>query len=327
MSTEKTVSIVICTYNGSRYLRQQLDTLVAQTYPASEIIAQDDGSTDPTMDILHEYALRYPFIKVYQNDGQHGVNGNFHRAIERATGDYVAICDQDDLWELDKLERQVRAMGDAVLCAGRSVPFSEDGSLVYNDLRKPNITVLRMMYSAEVAGHTMLLRRDFLESLPKDCDMYHHNYYDMILSVAAAAYERIVWLDDVLVHQRRYQEASTYSSSEKQQPTAQNAWAMVRWCLKNYSEVHRKAMSYYGMWEELLSLLPVDTASKRAGLQMMRLQQGGGLFNFLRFQWFCIQHRSELFHTRGKDPQNLLRALLYPLTSCYYRRDLICKSR
>ena len=56
---------------------------------------------------------------------------------------------------------------------------------------------------------------------------------------------------------------------------------------------------------------------------MMQLQKGRGVVNFLRFQWFCLCHRTELFHTRGSDPVNLLRALLYPLTSCYYRRDLI----
>ena len=75
--------------------------------------------------------------------------------------------------------------------------------------------------------------------------------------------------------------------------------------------------------EELLRLLPVDTKSRRDGIRMMQLQKGRGVVNFLRFQWFCLRHRTELFHTRGSDPFNLLRALLYPLTSCYYRRDLI----
>ncbi|MBR2151172.1 MAG: glycosyltransferase [Prevotella sp.] len=321
--TGKRVSIVLCTYNGSRYLREQMDTLVGQTYPVSEIIAQDDGSSDHTMDILREYASRYPYIKVFTNDGEHGVNDNFFHAIRRATGDYVAICDQDDVWEKDKLARQMAAVGRAVLCAGRSVPFSQDGSPVNQDSRTPNVTVLRMMYSAEIAGHTMLLRRDFLMSLPMDCGMYHHNYYDMIFSVAAAACEGIVWLDDVLVHQRRYQDATTFSSSCQQQPSVSNGWNMLKWCLSHYGEVHALALPYYNEWEELLRLLPVDTKSRRDGIRMMQLQKGRGVVNFLRFQWFCLRHRTELFHTRGSDPFNLLRALLYPLTSCYYRRDLI----
>ena len=320
----KSVSIVICTYNGERYLREQLDTLVGQTYPACEIIAQDDGSSDGTMDILQEYAARYPAIKVFRNDGEHGVNGNFFRAIQRTSGDLVAICDQDDLWEADKLQRQVEAMGDAVLCAGRSVPFSEDGSPVNSDPRRPNVTVLRMMYCAEIAGHTMLLRRDFLEQLPKDCGMYHHNYYDMIFSVAAAACEGIVWLDDVLVRQRRYQRATTFDARNVQR---QSQWGVLRWCLAHYSEVKARALPYYNMWEELLRLLPVDTPSRRDAIRMMQLQQGRGVVNMVRFQWFCLKHRFELFHTRGKDPVNLIRALLYPLMAVYYRRDLICERK
>lgn len=319
------VSIVLCTYNGDRYLRQQLDTLVEQTYPVCEIVAQDDGSTDQTMDILLEYAARYPYIKVYQNDGEHGVNGNFYRAIERATSDYIAICDQDDLWERDKIARQMQAIGQAVLCAGRSVPFSEDGSPVHVDSRKPNLTVLRMMYCAEIAGHTMLLRRDFLQRLPV-CDMMRHNYYDMIFSVTAAATEQLVWIDEVLVRQRRYQGASTFSAAN-QQASVGNGWSMLKWCLAHRSEVLTLARPYYKMWEDLLTLMPVDTKSQRDGIKMMQLQQGRGILRFLQFQTFCLRHRFELFHTRGTDPKNLIRALLYPLTSCYYRRDLIFKRK
>ena len=96
----KKVSIVMCTYNGERYLRQQLDTLLTQTYPLHEIIVQDDGSSDNTWRILSEYAASHPFIHIFHNEGEHGYNGNFFSAMQRATGDYIAICDQDDLCAL-----------------------------------------------------------------------------------------------------------------------------------------------------------------------------------------------------------------------------------
>lgn len=63
----KTVSIVMCTYNGEQFLREQLDSILAQTYPIHELIIQDDCSTDHTADIVREYARQYPFIRFYAN--------------------------------------------------------------------------------------------------------------------------------------------------------------------------------------------------------------------------------------------------------------------
>src|SRR3712207_1525954 len=107
-----TVSVVLCTYNGAAFVARQIDTVLAQTRPADEIIIQDDGSTDATMDILNDYARRFPVIRVFRNATPLGVNANFYSAMERSRGDYIAICDQDDLWETDKLARQLAAIGD-----------------------------------------------------------------------------------------------------------------------------------------------------------------------------------------------------------------------
>ncbi len=125
----KTVSIVLCTYNGAQFLREQLDSIVKQTYPIYELIIQDDCSTDATTVIIEEYKERFPFIKFTKNDTNKGINFNFFSAINRATGDYIAISDQDDIWELDKIEKQINRIGNHLFCAGVTKPFSEDGSL------------------------------------------------------------------------------------------------------------------------------------------------------------------------------------------------------
>lgn len=61
--TSPTVAVVMCTYNGEKYLRQQLDSILAQTYPIQELIVQDDCSTDATLAILQEYEAKVPFMK------------------------------------------------------------------------------------------------------------------------------------------------------------------------------------------------------------------------------------------------------------------------
>ncbi|HJA88732.1 MAG TPA: glycosyltransferase, partial [Candidatus Parabacteroides intestinavium] len=99
---QKRVSIVMCTYNGERFLREQIDSLLNQTYPLYEIIIQDDSSTDGTRRVVQEYADKYDTIKPCINKAERGVNANFFSAMHLATGDYIAICDQDDIWEKNK---------------------------------------------------------------------------------------------------------------------------------------------------------------------------------------------------------------------------------
>ncbi len=97
MTKGKTVAVVMCTYNGGMFLREQLDSILRQTYPISEIIVQDDCSTDDTMDILRSYAARDNRVRVTRNAVNLGFNRNFRSAVMKATADFVAISDQDDV--------------------------------------------------------------------------------------------------------------------------------------------------------------------------------------------------------------------------------------
>lgn len=107
------LSVALCTYNGSRYLGAQLDSLVAQSRPPDELIACDDGSTDGTVDVLAQFAARAPFpVHVHRNATNLGSTRNFDQAIGLCSGNIIALCDQDDLWHPDKLARFVDAFSD-----------------------------------------------------------------------------------------------------------------------------------------------------------------------------------------------------------------------
>ena len=94
MNTDKTVSIILATYNGATFIREQIDSLLAQTYPLKEIIIQDDGSTDDTVSICEDYAQRCPIIHFSVNEHNLGFNQNFKSMAMKATGDFVAFCDK-----------------------------------------------------------------------------------------------------------------------------------------------------------------------------------------------------------------------------------------
>lgn len=83
---EKTVSVIMGTYNGEKYIREQLDSILSQTYSIKEIIIQDDGSTDGTVRICEEYAEIYSNVLFSRNERNLGFNLNFKSAAQRATG-------------------------------------------------------------------------------------------------------------------------------------------------------------------------------------------------------------------------------------------------
>ena len=319
----KTVSVVLCTYNGAKYLREQLESVVNQTYPLHELLIQDDGSTDGTADITAEYAAKYPFVRCLQNDGPHGLNPNFFSAMHKATGDYIAICDQDDIWELDKIEKQVAAIGDSLMCTHRTVPFSEDGSSVRYDQRTPNIGLLRLQY-ASIAGHTTLFRRELLDLLPDVSHTCYGTVYDVILAITAAAYCPLVLIDEPLVHQRRYTTAASYTGVDSHRiPGYYNGLYIIGWSLAHFRQVKPLMVKHFQTRLSLLDGIHADTKSYHEAVKMLRLQSSASLWSLLRLQGFFIRHRSEIFYTKGKDPQNFIRAFLFPVMQVYNYKYLL----
>ena len=98
------ISIVLATYNGERYLKEQLDTVFQQTYSNLEIVAIDDCSSDTTVSILHHYASVHSNMKVYVNERNMGHIKAFEKGISLSTGVFIALCDQDDIWNKHKIE-------------------------------------------------------------------------------------------------------------------------------------------------------------------------------------------------------------------------------
>ena len=112
----KTLQILMSTYNGAKYIREQMDSLLDQNCEklgkaAFHIVIRDDGSSDGTQDILEEYAGRYPEKVSWYQGENHGVIRSFFELLQRVdTSDYYAFCDQDDYWMEDKMTRAVEIL-------------------------------------------------------------------------------------------------------------------------------------------------------------------------------------------------------------------------
>lgn len=99
------ISIVLATYNGMRYLTEQLESIASQTLPADEVIISDDCSTDETVGLCLDFIEKNSLSgwKVIENSENVGYCRNFYRGLEYAQGDYIFFCDQDDIWDNEKI--------------------------------------------------------------------------------------------------------------------------------------------------------------------------------------------------------------------------------
>lgn len=101
------ISVAMCTYNGSAFLQEQLDSIAAQTRLPDELVICDDGSSDSTVDIVERFAHGVSFrVQLFRNPQNLGSTRNFEQAMRLCTGDLIALSDQDDVWMPEKLARQ-----------------------------------------------------------------------------------------------------------------------------------------------------------------------------------------------------------------------------
>jgi len=176
-SAQPQVSVVMTTYNGERFLAQQIDSVLRQTFADFELIIADDGSTDATVALLKQYASKDRRIRLMLNTENMGIHRNLEQALRDTRGGFVAISDQDDIWSLGKLECLMEKIGGCSAAYSDSFLIDEAGaSLGATLLQRIEVTrpaiggqAVAILRRNCVSGHTMLFRRDLLElALPFD---------------------------------------------------------------------------------------------------------------------------------------------------------------
>jgi glycosyltransferase involved in cell wall biosynthesis len=181
------VSIAMATFNGSKYIQEQLKSFVEQSRLPDELVVADDGSSDETLEILERFALTSPFsVRVYRNESNLGYAQNFSRALGLCTGDLVFLSDQDDIWFKSKLE--------AVCSLAEKNPgcqlFMNDAELTGADGNPLGLTKLGQTLSLGLGekgfttGCCMAIRRDFLNiALPIPSELFVHDTWLNRLSI------------------------------------------------------------------------------------------------------------------------------------------------
>lgn len=177
------VSVVIPAYKCEKYISEALDSVLRQTYPNLEIIVVNDCSPDESEAIIFKYMKRDGRIQYWRNKENLGVAGSRNKGVELSKGTYVAFLDSDDVWSLDKIEKQIGHLNkkQGYFCYASYRLVDEDG----HDLNKvylvpESVDYERLLHFNVINTSTALIRRDVLRMHPMKNDQVHEDYLEWL---------------------------------------------------------------------------------------------------------------------------------------------------
>ena len=199
------ISVCIATYNGERYIRQQIESIVCQLNVDDEIIVSDDGSTDGTLDIVKGIGDKR--IKIIEGPGRKSPILNFECALKASKGDFIFLSDQDDVWKPDKVEICMKwlktyncVVSDAEVTDNRLKPLYPS---LYDIMQVRQGRIYNTIWKNGYTGCCMAFRRNVLEaSLPFPKNIPMHDIW--IGNVAAYKYN-VIFIPDRLIYFRRHE--------------------------------------------------------------------------------------------------------------------------
>ena len=198
------LSIILPVYNGSRFLEPQLESILAQSDGDFELLAIDDGSSDDSRAILDRYALRDPRVRHLPASGNRGQNRRLIELLTAAKGEYVAIADQDDVWDQARNARLLEAIGDRAIACGRSQLIDANGTdlgasiLAAKGVDGAQIGPLSALFCPLVSAHAAVIRRSWLDHGA----FYGALPFDIALGLEALFSAGLIYNDEAIVHHR-----------------------------------------------------------------------------------------------------------------------------
>lgn len=217
------VTVLLCTYNGEKYVREQTESILSQSYEDFSIVVSDDGSKDETLNIVRELMNEHPGkIKLIQQEPPTGgAERHFLKLItEKQYGeaDYIMLSDQDDVWNPEKMEKTLREMQALEVIYGKDKPILVhcDSEVVDQELRPispsyveyqkmtPDRKALnQLLVQNNVVGGAMMINRalaEFIRAVPEHCVMH-----DQWIALVASAFGEIRFLPESLYKYRQHE--------------------------------------------------------------------------------------------------------------------------
>lgn len=221
-------SVAMAVYQGEKYLKKQLDSIITQLGDDDELVLSYDSSTDRTWEIINTYAAGDGRIFVVTDEGQ-GVIDNFNNALAHCRGRYLFIADQDDIWLPGKIDNMIAAFGrtGASLIVHNGVAIDETDTVISDDFfstYRIGPSFWRNFFQSRYSGCCMAFTAEFASfvlPIPEDCDAY-----DRYLALCAERFARIAFMDEVFIHHRLHGKNVTPRKSRRIDVILKTRWKM-----------------------------------------------------------------------------------------------------
>jgi glycosyltransferase involved in cell wall biosynthesis len=256
------LSVLLPTYNGALFLREQVDSILAQSFADFELIACDDGSSDDTPALLEDYARRDVRVRLLPSSGNLGHKRRLRQLAAEARGELIAVSDQDDVWAADKLALLVAGIGDADLAFGSSWLVDETGAslgrTLLDNFPPPPRPGDRLTYffRPAVSAHAMLGRRRLFSAAP----FVRDGFFDWLQALDAAFGRGIVHVPQARTEHRMHGANQTNGAN------AEAAWQRDRFTLaglrRHLGALGQQRLTFFRNAEHLANsdAVPLDTA-------------------------------------------------------------------
>lgn len=211
----KKIDILMATYNGEKYIKEQIESILSQTYKNFNLIISDDASTDKTLEILKQYEQKDNRIIVYSQEKNLGIVENFEFLLKKVENEFFMLADQDDIWDVDKVEISYDKME------------AENADLVYSNLAvvDKNLNILSNSYwklkgfdkkvkkynnfeslylNNYITGCTMLCKSKWIDKilpLPKESEFVIHDYW---IALIVSMNGRLSFIEQPLIKYRQH---------------------------------------------------------------------------------------------------------------------------
>ena len=199
------ISVCIATYNGEKYIHEQIASILQQIGNDDEIVVSDDGSTDKTLDVVRSFDAQN--IHIYINKGDHGYTPNFENALRNAHGDYIFLSDQDDIWMPDKVEACMKYLKVNDFVVSDALIVDGDNKLLFDSFceqRKSKFGFLNTLIRFSCLGCCFAFRRKVLSKalpFPKNHILCTHDNW---LALVSTAFYKSAFIPLPLIRYRRY---------------------------------------------------------------------------------------------------------------------------
>lgn len=258
------VTVLLAVYNGEKYLKEQIDSILTQTVKDIKIVIRDDGSGDGSSLIIDDYCNRYPqIISKLEGAPTGSAKQNFAKLLADCDSDYIMFCDQDDVWLPQKIEKTLAAMQKAegggktpvlvhtdLKVVDHSLNVISSSFFEFQKLFQDDITLSKLLVQNNVTGCTVMINRALKEkcgNIPENCIMH-----DWWLALVAVLFGKLVCVEEPTMLYRQHESNQVGAKASYGIAFVKRKLATLDKVRENYNATYAQAKSLLDCYDGVL---------------------------------------------------------------------------